>query len=58
LKELCVFKNLRSLDLSGTNVTDDGLAILRELKNLKFLCLHDTHTTEAGVTRVLPNLAR
>ena len=38
-----------ALDLSGSRVTDEGLAHLRELKNLTHLDLSDTRVTDAGL---------
>lgn len=37
------------LDLQGSSVTDEGIAILRFYKNLKFLVVRDTNVTALGV---------
>jgi uncharacterized protein YceK len=37
------------VDLGGTKVTDTGLKDLKELKNLKFLCLAGTKISSAGL---------
>lgn len=37
------------LDLEGSSVTDQGIAILRFYKNLKFLVVRDTQVTALGV---------
>jgi hypothetical protein len=39
---------LRELDLSGTQVTDKGLAVLEGLPNLQELRLRNTRITDAG----------
>jgi hypothetical protein len=46
------------LDLSGTQVTDEGLAALSECAGLEFLCLDGTQVTGAGlqVIRQMPDL--
>ena len=49
LKELVGLKNLRSLDLRETKVTDAGLKELAELKSLQSLNLAHTHVTNVGV---------
>jgi hypothetical protein len=41
--------NLRLLHLRHTQITDLGLANLRELKDLEFLQLEDTAVTDAGL---------
>jgi hypothetical protein len=43
---------LRELDLSGTAVTDAGLADLARLTGLKRLYLWDTDVTESGGQRL------
>jgi internalin A len=40
---------LRSLDLSGTKITDAGLKALKELKNLRTLVLSETKATKRGI---------
>jgi len=45
-------KGLRSLDLSGTQVTDAGLAHLKGLTELQQLSLVHTHVTDAGLARL------
>jgi len=56
LKEL---KNLQTLRLIDTAVTDAGLKELKELKNLQLLTLYRTKVTDAGVMELkaaLPGL--
>jgi len=55
IKEL---KNLKSLSLIYTKVTDVGLRELQELRNMQSLSLHTTNVTESGlrVLRELKNL--
>jgi HEAT repeat protein len=49
LKEFAALKQLRDLDLSGTNVTDAGLRDLAALKQLQKLNLAGTQITDAGL---------
>jgi Leucine-rich repeat (LRR) protein len=42
--------NLTRLDLSGTQVSDQGLEHLTGLKNLQFLFLEGTRVTPKGIT--------
>jgi hypothetical protein len=49
---------LKELDLSGTKISDEGLARLGRLDRLEQLDLRDTRTTETGVSqlkKLLPN---
>ena len=43
---------LRSLDLWGTGITDEGLEHLGGLKNLQGLCVSDTLVTDHGLLRL------
>ena len=45
-------RNLTSLNLGGTPVTDKGLEHLSELTNLKFLELRGTKVTDEGTKRL------
>jgi hypothetical protein len=58
LAPLGFLPRLESLDLSGTQITDEGLEDLVGLKQLHYLGLRETRVTEAGVERLrkaLPN---
>jgi Leucine-rich repeat (LRR) protein len=50
--------NLRSLELSHTNISDDGLVHLRRLRTLAVLELEDARVTDAGLAHLkqLPQL--
>ena len=48
MKELARLKNLHSLNLSDTKVTDAGLKELAGLESLQALNLHETDVTGAG----------
>ena len=51
---------MKYITLHKTNITDNGLKILSQLKNLKYVSLYDTPTTSSGresLLRVHPNLA-
>jgi hypothetical protein len=52
LKELAANKELETLFLPGTGVTDTGLKHLATLKNLKLLNLYYTKVTDAGVAEL------
>jgi hypothetical protein len=52
LKELAVFKHLRTLDLFGTRVTDAGLKELIALEKLEELDLTFTKVTSAGAEQL------
>ena len=54
---LAPFVNLRSLDLSYSQVNDEGLQSLEGMKNLQRLLLQDTLVTDAGL-RHLKDLTR
>jgi hypothetical protein len=58
LNDLRKLKNLRTLDLYRTEISDDGLKELTNLKNLTVLDLNYTPITDAGLTelRDLKNL--
>ena len=50
--------NVEGLDVSDTQVTDNGLKHFRGLQNLGILMLHDTHVTAQGINELqeaLPN---
>ncbi|MFI5310772.1 MAG: ankyrin repeat domain-containing protein [Gemmatimonadales bacterium] len=49
IRHLARMRELRHLDLSGTQVTDRGLEALRELPALESVFLAWTHVTDAGV---------
>ena len=49
LKEMKVFKDLRTVNLSLTDVTDAGLKELKECKKLETLQLAGTSVTDAGL---------
>ena len=56
--QLSVVASLVKLDLSGSEVTDAGLAHLREMTSLHELYLRDTKVTDEGVkalNETLPN---
>jgi Leucine Rich Repeat (LRR) protein len=57
---LCLFHNLRSLDLSGTHVSDDDLQSLTRLKHIETLLLADTDVTNGAMRWVvdMPRLKR
>jgi hypothetical protein len=59
LKDLAALKQLQTLDLSRTGVTDRGLKGLAGLRQLRMLRLRDTKVTNGGVAdlqQALPNL--
>jgi hypothetical protein len=58
LKELKDFKNLHTLDLSSTAVTDAGLRELKDCKELQTLYLRETKVTEGGVKELKAALPR
>jgi internalin A len=53
-----VLSKLSGLVLSETNVTDSGLAHLKELKNLSFLDVTGTRVTDAGIKELKQALPR
>ena len=58
LKELAALKNLRTLDLTFTQVTDAGLKDLAGLKSLRALDLSDTRVTRTGLKELRKALPR
>jgi hypothetical protein len=59
LVQLKKFKTLRSLDLFGCKqVTDIGLAHVKDCKNLKSLWLMETSVTAGGVDELKKNLPK
>jgi hypothetical protein len=54
LKQLAVFKDLRSLDLSQSEVTDAGLKELAALTGLRTLRIEHTKVTNAGLKELAP----
>src|SRR5262245_23927314 len=52
LKHLREFKHLRTLNLSGTLITDDGMKELKELSALESLDLSRTKLTDAGISQL------
>jgi len=59
LVQLKGLASLQALDLSGTRITDAGLASLKGLRQLQTLVLNGTRVTDAGVAdlrRALPGL--
>jgi hypothetical protein len=50
-------KELRKLNLSGTQITDAGLAKLRALKGLKELWVNGTKVTLGGVRQLERDLS-
>ena len=46
------------VDLSGTKITDAGLKVLKELKELRELDLNGTQVTDAGVKELKKALPR
>jgi hypothetical protein len=60
LKEIKQLKGLRSLYVSGHQITDVGLRELKELKRLRSLHLYGSKATHAGVAelkKAVPGLA-
>lgn len=55
--ELGGLENLRQLDLSGTNISDEGLVALENMDELRILSLHHTRVTNRGL-RHLAHLRR
>lgn len=51
---LAGFKNLRTLDISGTNVDNDALKSIAQLTELRVLNLNNTKITEAGLEQLKP----
>lgn len=49
LSALAAFPALRTLDLSGTSITDEGLDVLSSLPALEQLSLAGTRVTDAGI---------
>ncbi len=47
-------KQLVSLKLSSTNITDDGLKTIAQCNNLIKLFLNDTHITDEGLKNLIP----
>lgn len=43
------FRNLKMLDLQGTEITDKGVAALAALPHLEWLCLTNTSVTDSGI---------
>jgi hypothetical protein len=48
------FTAIRSLFLSGTNITDNGLAYLKSWPKIEFLCLDRTSISSAGLGHIRP----
>jgi formylglycine-generating enzyme required for sulfatase activity len=51
-------QKLDALDLRGTQVSDEGLQVLWELKNLRLVYVQNTKVTEQGVKRLASALPR
>lgn len=51
---LAGFKNLRTLNISGTNVDNDALKSIAQLTELRVLNLNNTKITEAGLEQLKP----
>jgi hypothetical protein len=54
-KELGALKNLAEfdvIDLEGATVTDHGLPVLYDYRNLQFIILRDTQATDSGVRQL------
>jgi hypothetical protein len=50
--------DLTELDIGWTNINDDSIVFLKQMKNLKYLRIFDTKITESGffeLQKVLPN---
>jgi Leucine-rich repeat (LRR) protein len=56
VEELKDLKNLTTLDLSETKITDAGLKELRELKKLASLSLANTQITDTGLKKLQKSL--
>lgn len=52
VKELVGLKQLKTLNLAGTQVTDAGVEQLRGLTKLRLLNLRDTKVTDEGVEKL------
>ena len=52
MKELVGLKQLKTLNLAGTQVTDAGVEQLRGLTKLRLLNLRDTKVTDEGVEKL------
>jgi hypothetical protein len=49
MTHLTALKNLKDLDLSNTNITDEGLKILAGIPSLEKLHLHATAVSNKGL---------
>jgi ankyrin repeat protein len=52
VRHLARLRHLQRLDLSGTGITDHGLAVLRDLSELRTLRLHHEAITDSGGSHV------
>ena len=58
MKELADLQHLQTLHLTGTKVTDAGLARLAGLKHLQLVFVSGTKVTDAGVASLKLALPR
>ena len=56
LTQLATLKNLVSINLFGTEITDQALTTLANIKSLKEIHLFETKATEAGVSKLMAAL--
>ncbi len=55
LAQILAVKSLERIDLRGTRITDEGVARLKELPNLKCLILWSTNISDRGLEHVVQN---
>lgn len=58
LKEIACLPKLKTIDLNGTRIDDDGLLELKNVKTLEQICIHGTAITEAGKAQLNLHLPR
>ena len=52
VEDLCQNRDLGHLEFAGSNVTDEDLAYVAKLKNVRHVSLHGTNVTAAGVKKI------